>query len=927
MRFFILAASFTILAVHAGAAEHWAYLPPVEEKIPADPAVHPIDALLAAAWKKGGIKAAAQAPPRLWIERAAFTLTGLPASAGQIRRIEANPDETTWKALIDELLASPAYGERWARHWMDVARYADTQGYNFDQDNRYPFAYTYRDWLIRSFNEDLPYGKFIKLQIAADLLTDRPDHPDLAALGFLTVGPRAGRLETIDDRVDVVTRGFLSSTVACARCHDHKTDPITTKDYYSLYSIFENTEEPGEKPVIGKPADDAAFAAFNGEIAKLDETDRMVRQSIVDQIRTPESSAVYLELAWTAKKENWDMGKSTADSFKRGRFRPAIVLRWRDFLDGAAWSDKAAPRLAAWAKEMDQADDAGRKALCLALANEWSAAADGTELKNLSANGQCPLSYDVSRIPEIYDQEDGNQNRQRAGARTRLLTEHPGSPPRAMSLTDRGNWSPAQVFVRGNPDNKGEVFEREWLSFLGGGRFPDGKSPRLSLAEKIADPANPLTSRVMVNRVWAWHFGTALTDPGDFGVQQADPPQLPLMDWLALRFTEGGGSLKNLHRLILTSKAFRLAAEGPEANQSIDEGNALFWKWNRRRADFESMRDRLLATAGTLENGMSGGRSLSLEKESADKRRSLYAFVDRFALSNTFVSFDLPHPDHHSPKRVETTVPQQALYFLNGPLVLRQAAKLAADPAFRALGDEKTKLVWLYERIYQREPSGDEVRGALDWIRDADPADYQPRLSGVWEIRHAPDTGGLPGDAQPFPIFSDGVWKTGPDPASAPIRWLNAGAGGGHPAAGHDLILRWRALGAGEVRMTGSIKRTGQGGATLAWNLAKSGSTEFVSHSLAPDSESKIEGGWMTVAAGDTMDFVLRAPDGDACGSVGWTLRVMGRESSGGKPVEVGNLNKQFPTNDSPPPAAATTDPWADLIQMLWASNEFHFID
>ncbi|RYD48762.1 MAG: DUF1549 domain-containing protein, partial [Verrucomicrobiaceae bacterium] len=213
MRFSVLASSFAILAVNAGAEPHWAYVPPVErEQTPEQKAMHPVDALLDAAWRKAGIKPAALAPPRLWIERAAFTLTGLPASAEQIRRIQESPDETTWKALIEELLASPAYGERWARHWMDVARYADTQGYNFDQDNRYPFAYTYRDWLIRSFNDDLPYGKFIKLQIAADLMTDRDDHPDRAALGFLTVGPRAGRLETIDDRVDVVTRGFLSST-------------------------------------------------------------------------------------------------------------------------------------------------------------------------------------------------------------------------------------------------------------------------------------------------------------------------------------------------------------------------------------------------------------------------------------------------------------------------------------------------------------------------------------------------------------------------------------------------------------------------------------------------------------------------------------------------------------------------------------------
>ncbi|GAA5132064.1 DUF1549 domain-containing protein [Luteolibacter yonseiensis] len=927
MRFFLLAISLTVLPAHAEAEDHWAYLPPVEPKVSAEAGAHPIDAILAAAWKKAGIQPAKQAPPRVWIERAAFTLTGLPATAEQIRRIEERPDDATWKSLVDELLESPAYGERWARHWMDVARYADTQGYNFDQDNRYPFAYTYRDWLIRSFNEDLPYGDFIKLQIAADLLTDRPDHPDLAALGFLTVGPRAGRLETIDDRVDVVTRGFLSSTVACARCHDHKSDPITTKDYYSLYSIFENTDEPGEKPVIGKPKDEAAFAAFNVELAKLEDADRAARQVIVDQIRTPESFGVYLELAWIAKKENWDVGKSTADAFKRGRFRPSAVVRWRDFLNEPAWSDKAVPRLATWAREMDAADEAGRKALCLALAQEWSAAPDGSELKALAARGDCPLSYDTARVSEIFDQEDGNQNRARAGAKTRLFTEHAGSPPRAMSLADRKNFSPAQVFVRGNPDNKGEAFDREWLSFLGGGKFPEGKSPRLSLAEKIADPANPLASRVMVNRVWAWHFGNPLADPGDFGVQQLDPALRPLMDWLALRFNEQGRSLKNLHRLILTSQAFRLAAEGPEANQSIDQANTLFWKWNRRREDFESMRDRLLATAGTLDRKGVGGRSISLENGSSDTKRSVYGFVDRYALSSTFISFDLPHPDHHSPKRVETTVPQQALYFLNGPLVLRQAAKLAADPEFHALGDDAAKLNWLFERIYQRAPTADESRDALEWLHHVNPADYQPRLSGVWEIRHAPDTGGLPGEAQAFPIFSDGTWKTGPDAATAPIRWLNAGAGGGHPAAGHDLILRWRALGAGEVRMTGTIKRTGKGGATLAWNLAKSGSSEFISHPLAPDSEAAIEGEWAGVAAGDTVDFVLRAPEGDTVGSVGWNLRVMGREKPDGKPVEVGNLKKQFPTTDAPPAMPGAADPWADLIQMLWASNEFHFID
>ena len=206
---------FVMLVLISGAPaeeKHWAYVPPVRAELPA--AVHPVDALLAVAWEKAGVRPAAQAAPRIWLERAAYTLTGLPPSEEQLRRIEATPDEPTWKALIDELLASPAYGERWARHWMDVARYADTRGYNFDQDNRYPFAYTYRDWLIQAFNRDLPYDRFVKLQIAADHLVDRPDHPDLAALGFLTVGLRNGPVETIDDRVDVVDAGRIAQEIA-----------------------------------------------------------------------------------------------------------------------------------------------------------------------------------------------------------------------------------------------------------------------------------------------------------------------------------------------------------------------------------------------------------------------------------------------------------------------------------------------------------------------------------------------------------------------------------------------------------------------------------------------------------------------------------------------------------------------------------------
>ncbi len=724
MRFFVSRFFFYLFVPIAGAEDHWAYLPPLEATVAIENGENRIDVILDQARKNAAIKTAPLAPPEKWVRRAAYTLTGLPPTAAQIERIRSNPDDTTWRALIEEFLASPAYGERWARHWMDVARYADTRGYNFDQDNRYPFAYTYRDWLIKAFTNDLPYSDFIKLQIAADHLTNRPDHPDLAALGFLTVGPRAGKIETIDDRVDVVTRGFLSSTVSCARCHKHKFDPITMDDYYSLYSIFENTSEPDINPVIGEPADKNDYVSYLAEVAKLEEADTKARQKIVDQLRGSESLGTYLELAWKAKTEAWDEGKVTSEAFKKGRYRAKAVMKWKSFLESKAWGGNAMPRLAAWASEMEKASPSNRIKISRALADEWLAAPEGSDLRKLAAARHCPLSYDNSRVSDFFDQEDTNANRKRRGELVALQIRHPGSPPRAMSLSDSRKWSPAQIFKRGDPYSRGDTIERQWLGFLGGGAFAEGKSPRLSLAEKIADSSNPLTSRVMVNRIWAWHFHSHLADPGDFGLQHAPPVLLPLLDFLALRFHESGGSVKDLHRLILTSRTFRLSAEGPEQNKLIDEANSYCWKWNRTRTDFESSRDRILATSGILDTRHTGGRSVVLDDKSADSRRSIYGFIDRYHLATTFVSFDVPHPDHHAPKRIETTVPQQALFLLNSPLLIRRAESLANDPAFQKLTDDPSRIAWIYGKIHQRTPTQAETTDALEWLAAIDPSDY-----------------------------------------------------------------------------------------------------------------------------------------------------------------------------------------------------------
>lgn len=332
------------------AEDHWAYKAPVAVEVPKQQ--HPVDALLQQQRKTEGTVANGMAEPRHWAIRASFSLTGLPPSIEQIARFKADPKQ--WPTLLDEWMASPAYGERWARHWMDVARYADTFGYNFQKDNRFPFAWTYREWLIDAFNRDLPWNEFITLQIAADQVVDQPDHPDLAALGFLTVGPRGRHEVMMDDRVDVVTRGFMSTTVSCARCHDHKTDPISMTDYYSFFSILENADTNQRGPVIGKPANAEAHEQFLAEMKKIDEENHHFRHAIVRQVREPKTLAGYLHLGWLAHKEDWGLGRCQTQSFKLFKLRGKATQQWKKFFAVAAVGDNAMPRLAEWYAAMNQ---------------------------------------------------------------------------------------------------------------------------------------------------------------------------------------------------------------------------------------------------------------------------------------------------------------------------------------------------------------------------------------------------------------------------------------------------------------------------------------------------------------------------------------------------------------------------------------------
>jgi len=531
---------------------------------------------------------------------------------------------------VDRLLASPHYGERWGRHWLDVARYADTKGYLPGTETwLYPNAYTYRDYVIRALNEDLPYDQFILQQLAADCLPLGEDKRPLAALGFLTVGRRFlnDRVLINDDRIDVTTRGLMALSVNCARCHDHKFDPISTKDYYALYGVFNSSQEPDPPLSISPKAITDPYEAHN---RKQRQAEKERENTILAQVA---------RLRQVVEKTPESLPKEVRDILQRIRVR-------------ALPEEKDLPKL----------------------------------IPQFEAEAQARLQSLKTTIEE-------------------LKKSPPPTPEFAMALQDSPNPGNARVFIRGNPGNPGEEVPRRFLTVLSGKDskpFTQG-SGRLELAQAIASKDNPLTARVMVNRVWMHHFGAGLVrTPGDFGTRGEPPTHPELLDWLAATFvakeeggrrkddkghpvTDGcGWSLKKLHRLIMLSNAYQMSSDFNPRNFAVDPDNRLLWRMNRRRLDLEALRDSLLYVAGRLDLTM-GGKSVELTKPPYSTRRTVYGFIDRQNLQGLFRTFDFASPDTTVAQRYGTTIPQQALFMMNSPFVVEQARHLA-----KRLLEEKT---------------------------------------------------------------------------------------------------------------------------------------------------------------------------------------------------------------------------------------------
>ena len=749
------------------ARKHWAYQP---IKNPALPGIKnkqwgtsPIDRFILARLEEKDLSPSAPADPRTLIRRVYVGLVGLPPTVDEVEEFvktcAADPKGSLRSPLglvVDKLLASPHYGERWGRHWLDVARYADTKDgvLMYGDDRIRPYAYTYRDYVIRAFNDDTPFDQFIREQLAADQIDPRAEPWRLGAMGLLTLGRQYDNNihDVIDDRIDTVTRGFLGLTVSCARCHDHKYDAIPIADYYSLYGVFANTEAPLEPPLADHPENCKTLEDYEKQAGPHREKMQKMLDSQYALLTETARQRVSDYLVRVANTEP-DLAETAIYflSLAPTDLRPPIVNRWRKYLDHPSrttdpvfgpWvelmsDENFAAIIERWKEKSDvEFNPLVRDALLAANPKDKTevARAYGNLLKSIyeRTKGKPATKWEQPLLDVLTGKESpayfpkvntrlymSRSEKDAFGAmRTqfdKIALKMPAAPPRAMVLVDAPDLVEPTIFKRGNPAVPGNQVPRQFLRVLAGkGRKPfTHGSGRLDLANAIAASDNPLTARVLVNRVWMHHFGEPLvSSPSDFGTRSTAPSHPELLDWLAWTFMKEGWSLKKLHRHIVLSSAYQQASfDRPDARK-IDPENRLYWRANRRRLDLEAMRDSLLAIAGRLDRTMYG-RPVDIANDPKNARRTVYGLVDRQSLPGLFRAFDFAVPDQSVERRPLTTVPQQALFGMNSAFVAEQAKALAARTD--ALSGEP-RVRALYRLAFARNPGPGEVQAALRFV-------------------------------------------------------------------------------------------------------------------------------------------------------------------------------------------------------------------
>ncbi|MCU0721308.1 MAG: DUF1549 and DUF1553 domain-containing protein, partial [Pirellula sp.] len=592
-----------------------------------------IDQFIAARFEIANLSPAPDADKRTWIRRATFDLIGLPPTPDEIEAFLADETPESYSTVVDRLLNSTQYGERWGRHWLDVVRYSDTAGDN--SDFPIPQAYLYRNWVIEAFNRDLPYDQFVREQLAGDLLESNSTEEKrqrIIATGYIANSRRFGsRVDdypqhlTIEDTIDNLGRTFLATTINCARCHDHKFDPVTAEDYYALYGIFHSTRYPWPGIELEQRQRDFATFASEEEVNRV-KMERDSRQQKLDE--------VVKEL----KKE-----------------REAAKDNEREELD----------------KKLDEAERAAREHAALPLPYE--------------------TIYGVAEAETIED---------------------------------------VALQRKGDPTKPGDIVPRRFLKVLDGEPFEGSEqtSGRLQLANWIVDRDNPLTARVMVNRIWQYHFGKAIVaTASDFGRHGQPPTHPELLDWLARCFMDSGWSIKAMHRTIMLSRTYRMSSIRSATSLEIDPANQLLTAYPRHRLDAEAIRDTLLWLGGNLDPKPGDAHPFPPQSEwkftqhnpfkaiYESNHRSVYLMTQRIQRHPYLAIFDGADPSASTPARLVSTTPLQALYLLNDEFVHQQAEGLAKRLMAEST-DETTRLKRVWSLMFGRLPESDEHEAALDFL-------------------------------------------------------------------------------------------------------------------------------------------------------------------------------------------------------------------
>jgi hypothetical protein len=767
----------------------WAFRSPVK---PAG--THSIDSFIQAKLGAKGVQPSPKADHRTLIRRLHFDLTGLPPRAEDLDR--------TYAETVERLLASPHYGERWGRHWLDIVRFGETDGGEHNNDR--PFAWPYRDYVIESLNADKPYNQFIREQIAGDILG--PHDPKMvAATGFLVAGPwdsvsaelnkdknmlATARMDELDDIVTTTFNTFQGLTVNCARCHDHKFDPIPTRDYYKLTSVFSGVGFGTRK--VATPEAEAEYEEKSKPVRqRLDEARRAVG-AIDDPVRT----AILREklILFDKAREKEPLRIPLNPVWNRNVFQPVTASRFR--LTVTAHQGKlpkidrlqllpGGPELIDWKGAVKASNDAPvfvemtmttpvTVAELLWSTDARNGASDGqpsvyrieaqtTDGKwtllcsSLDHEGRVEVAMPVVTDEELLERLKPEQRAERERlitARTRIESELKSipEPPRIHAAKPR-EIAKSYLLERGSVTRPGDEVHPGALTAIKqlAAEFElsepaSDKDRRLALANWITDERNPLTARVIVNRVWAGHFGAGIVNtPSDFGLNGDRPSHPELLDWLAVSFIENGWSLKWLHRQILNSHVYQQSTAMNEKAHAVDADNRLLWRMPLKRMDAETLRDAILFSSGKLNLEGRGGPSFALQKNGGKGsyiyqaldhdgpevwRRSVYRYVVRGGERIFLDSFDCPDPSVATPQRTVSNTPVQALTLLNNDFVLRHAAFLAE----RAAGDIER----VYRILFQRAPSAKEREAGELFVKQHGMAVYCRVLLNTNEFVYVP---------------------------------------------------------------------------------------------------------------------------------------------------------------------------------------------